>query len=1165
NLSGASGLENCFWDSDTYPLSSPYNPLDVHFTFDETSGTVVENTGSLSTFDATAMNSPVWSTAGVFGGCLTFDGVNDYLVMTDYKSIPGSNSRTVSVWVKTTSTTAGTISCWGDRVNGKLWQLMMDADGKYRIAVYGGTEKSSIAINDGQWHHIAVVLPYIENADISDCQLYLDGELDSNTTVSATMAIDTASEMDVTIGTSLSNGSYVSYFNGSMDDYRIYSVPLSEDDIVLLAAMQEPILDYCLTGLPTEQMQDINTYLNAGWNIVPADEATADSLWVIAENEYPKFTWSQPRNDTVFFDIESLKGLTEVNAIATLAAAGITATVKYDCSRLVAAGLVISSESPCRVLRNATELTIVVSTGIYDWSTNPGAGTIDNPYQISTPGMLFGMKNDQFYYFKLMNDLDLSNYTFSNGCVVHSDILSNMQFRGSFDGNGHVVRNATISGYNAYSMTIEYSSGTKYFAGFFPVVTGSETVVKNLGLENIKITTNSSNTIYAGAFVGACDSPKIIYNCFVTGMIDGGDTRFYNRYLGGFAGYGVNIDRCFADVDICNVVDRASGGFAALGSNITNSFASGSVEASYASYVVPGGFIGSVINSGSVQNCYSTTKVTSPFVSVNGFIGKDNNGIMGSVLNCFWDCQASGIGTAGTVSNGATAKSTAQMQDINTYINAGWGIVLQETSDIADNDIWFMPSDGGYPRLIWELDTILVDYRDLLGLSESNALALLAESGINAVVGYDYNLAYPAGAVFMVQGGLNFQPGETAILQISLGSYNWSNNPGVGTAENPWQLSSAGMINAMTDTMYAGHFMVTADIDFAGYTYERCVIGKNGTTAKQFTGVLDGRGHVISNVSISSTTTSAVNGFISINKGNVKNLTIDSARVLIKSPGNTVANIGCLVGLNDTGTITSCDVRRSSITITDYAGSSIGGLCGGNSLGTISDCSAQAVIDAPDCGDIGGLIGYNNNAAVAGSYAEADIRTSGYSYSIGGFCGQSYGTSSIINCYAKGNIVSGYGGFIFCQNYVDGVNRIDNCYSTVSVSASNPRAFNQSTNSFWDVEVTGLFNIGDIIGGATGLSTAQMQDINTFIDAGWDFTAADGNPAIWRMAADGYPFLAWERDTDLDNSGRVDLCDFAIIAHNWQMSGSSDNFSDLDKSGTVDLADLAVFVADWLN
>ncbi len=726
NPLGLSGLENCFWNSDIYPQNRPYNPKPVYFTLDETTGTLADNTGYIFNNDATAIGSPAWSTEGVFGGCLTFDGVNDYLVMTDYMSIPGSNSRTVSVWVKTTAATAGTISCWGDRVNGKLWQLMMDADGKYRIAVYGGTEKSSIAINDGQWHHIAVVLPYVENADISDCQLYFDGVLDTNTTVSATMAIDTAFEMDVTIGASLSNGSYVSYFNGSMDDYRIYSVPLSADDIVLLADMQEPLLDYCLTGMPTEQMQDINTYLNAGWNIVPADEATADSLWVIAEGEYPKFTWSQPRNDTVFFNIESLKGMTEADAISLLAASGITATVKYDCSRLVAAGKVISSESPVQVLRNATELTIVISTGIYDWSANPGVGTIDDPYQVSTPGMLFGMKNDQFYYFKLMNDLDLSNYTFTNGCVARSDFASARQFRGSFDGACHVVRNATISGYNEYSMTIDYSSGTKYVAGFFPVVTGSETVVRNLGLENIKITTDDSNTIYAGAFVGACDSPKIIYNCFVTGMIDGVYTSVYNRYLGGFAGYGVNIDQCFTDVEVKNIGDRQSGGFVAIGKFITNSYCSGSVNAPNALNVVPGGFIGSVIISGSVQNCYSTAKVTSSQTLANGFIGKGFNGIAGSVLNCFWDCQTSGVGTAGTVSNGATGLSTAQMQDINTFLDAGWDFTAAD----GNPAIWRMAADG-YPFLVWERK-IDLDNSGMVDLCDFAILARnwqMAESG----------------------------------------------------------------------------------------------------------------------------------------------------------------------------------------------------------------------------------------------------------------------------------------------------------------------------------------------------------------------------------------------------------------------------------------------------
>jgi len=45
------------------------------------------------------------------------------------------------------------------------------------------------------------------------------------------------------------------------------------------------------------------------------------------------------------------------------------------------------------------------------------------------------------------------------------------------------------------------------------------------------------------------------------------------------------------------------------------------------------------------------------------------------------------------------------------------------------------------------------------------------------------------------------------------------------------------------------------------------------------------------------------------------------------------------------------------------------------------------------------------------------------------------------------------------------------------------------TSSFWDMETSGM----TYCYGGSGLSTAQMQDINIFINAGWDFVGEIAN------------------------------------------------------------------------
>jgi hypothetical protein len=67
------------------------------------------------------------------------------------------------------------------------------------------------------------------------------------------------------------------------------------------------------------------------------------------------------------------------------------------------------------------------------------------------------------------------------------------------------------------------------------------------------------------------------------------------------------------------------------------------------------------------------------------------------------------------------------------------------------------------------------------------------------------------------------------------------------------------------------------------------------------------------------------------------------------------------------------------------------------------------------------------------------------------------------------------------------------------------------SNSFWDIETSGL----DDSDGGTGKTTAEMQDIATFSDAGWNIVAValnETNPAyIWNIVNNmTYPFLSWQ-------------------------------------------------------
>ena len=83
------------------------------------------------------------------------------------------------------------------------------------------------------------------------------------------------------------------------------------------------------------------------------------------------------------------------------------------------------------------------------------------------------------------------------------------------------------------------------------------------------------------------------------------------------------------------------------------------------------------------------------------------------------------------------------------------------------------------------------------------------------------------------------------------------------------------------------------------------------------------------------------------------------------------------------------------------------------------------------------------------------------------------------------------------------------CYSTGQVSGNEmvgglvgvvDPGLDVVTDCFWDVQTSGLTNSA----GGTGKLTDQMKDIQTFLNAGWDFES------VWTMPAEDYPRLQWK-------------------------------------------------------
>lgn len=120
---------------------------------------------------------------------------------------------------------------------------------------------------------------------------------------------------------------------------------------------------------------------------------------------------------------------------------------------------------------------------------------------------------------KLMADIDLSGITWEPMCPDGEG------YTGVFDGNGHVIRNLSIS--QSVNNEQIYNHRT---TGFFAYL-GVKAVLQNLGIENAEIKTSDFCT-YGGVLVGVAAYAKM-QNCYSSGTI-----VFENvTYAGGVIGY----------------------------------------------------------------------------------------------------------------------------------------------------------------------------------------------------------------------------------------------------------------------------------------------------------------------------------------------------------------------------------------------------------------------------------------------------------------------------------------------------------------------------------------------------------------------------------------------------------------------------------------------------
>jgi hypothetical protein len=109
--------------------------------------------------------------------------------------------------------------------------------GSLRTEHGDGNLRGNTLCNDGQWHHGAVTVVEGGNLRVPQTLLYIDGQADTTFSGSDNVYNVTA-DADVSIGRRASHDDR--YFQGSIDEVRIYDRALTAEDVAWLAGRVNP-------------------------------------------------------------------------------------------------------------------------------------------------------------------------------------------------------------------------------------------------------------------------------------------------------------------------------------------------------------------------------------------------------------------------------------------------------------------------------------------------------------------------------------------------------------------------------------------------------------------------------------------------------------------------------------------------------------------------------------------------------------------------------------------------------------------------------------------------------------------------------------------------------------------------------------------------------------